>query len=380
MATKVKLYDKPGANGRRILFLDIYPAIINPKTGRKTRRDFIGYYIHSKPKTALERNHNKDTLKIAEAIRQQRENELNKPEIYTQYEKEQLRIQELGQNCFVEYFRKLTEKRSGSNYDAWLTISTYLEDFSNGNLRFADLTERKIEDFKEYLLNINSKKSNQNKLSRNTAASYFLKIKAALKQAYKDGFLQSDLNSKIKPIKQEETRRNYLTLDELNKLAHTPCNNEILKKAALFSSLTGLRFSDIRNLAWKNVVYTEDDGYSLHFRQQKTKNEEYHPISDQAVSLMGEIGTPDSKIFEGLKYSAYQNRNLYQWIGAAGITKKITFHCFRHSYATILQLLSNNIYTVSNMLGHRDIKTTQIYAKVVNEAKRKAANSIQLDL
>jgi site-specific recombinase XerD len=96
-----------------------------------------------------------------------------------------------------------------------------------------------------YLLITKSNKSSKTTLSQNSAVSYFNELKAAFKQAYKDGILQTDLNAKIMPIKATETIREYLTLEELNKLVKTPCNNDLLKRAALFSALTGLRFSDI---------------------------------------------------------------------------------------------------------------------------------------
>ena len=143
---------------------------------------------------------------------------LNKPEIYSQYEKEQLRLKELGEQCFIEYFTKLTNKRKASNHDNWVSALNYLDTFTNGSLKFADLNQKFLEDFKEYLLTTKSKKSDKTTLSQNSAVSYFNKVKAALKQAYKDGILQYDLNAKVKPIKAAETRREYLTLDELNKL------------------------------------------------------------------------------------------------------------------------------------------------------------------
>jgi site-specific recombinase XerD len=88
----------------------------------------------------------------------------------------------------------------------------------------------------------------------------------------------------------------------------------------------------------------------------------------------------DTLVFEGLKYSAYHNKHLFQWIGAAGITKNITFHCFRHTFATLQLFNGTDIYTVSKMLGHKDLKTTLIYVKIVDGVKRKASNSIQLDM
>lgn len=409
MATKVKLRQKAITGKRQSLYLDFYPPIPHPETGEPTRREFLGLYLFIdknelkkeiannqknnknverlkdllkdlKPLTPIDKLHNTETLKIGESIRQKRENFLNKPEIYNHYEKEQLRIKELGEQCFVKYFKALANKRKNSNHDNWMSALKYLESFTNGSLRFADLNEKFLEDFKEHLLTTKSNKSEKTTLSQNSAVSYFNKVKASLKQAFKDGILQSDLNAKIKPIKVAETRREYLTIEELNKLAKTPCNNDLLKRAALFSALTGLRFSDIEKMVWSELEYIKGQGYFLNYSQKKTKGVEVLPISEQAYNLLGEPKELQIKVFEGLKYSAYHNKHLFQWIGAAGITKDITFHCFRHTYATLQLFNGTDIYTVSKMLGHKDLKTTQLYAKIVDEAKRNTVDKIKLDI
>ncbi len=385
MATKVSLRQKKISKGRKSLYLDFYPPIPHPETGEPTRREFLGLYIYEKAKTPIDKQHNTETLKIGESIRQKRENFLNKPEIYSQYEKEQLRLRELGEQCFIEYFTKLANKREASSYDNWVSALKYLDTFTNSSLKFADLNQKFLEDFKEYLLTTKSNKSKKTTLSQNSAVSYFNKVKAALKQAYKDGILQYDLNAKVKPIKAAETRREYLTLDELNKLAKTDCNNPLLKRAALFSALTGLRFSDIQKMTWSELEHINGQGYFLNFNQKKTKGVEVLPISEQAYSFTEGTENPkdmpqDKPVFEGLKYSAYHSKHLFQWIGAAGITKDITFHCFRHTFATLQLFNGTDIYTVSKMLGHKDLKTTQVYAKIVDETKRTAANKIKLDM
>lgn len=201
-----------------------------------------------------------------------------------------------------------------------------------------------------------------------------------MKQAYKDGYLPSDLNSKIQPIKQAETQRNFLTIEELNSLVKTDCINPLMKRAAIFSALTGLRFSDIKNLIWAELEYIEGNGHFIQFKQQKTKGVEMMPISEQAYSLLGKRIEPSEKVFEGLNYSAYENRHLADWIKEAGITKNITFHCFRHTFATLQLSEGTDIYTVSKMLGHRELKTTQIYAKIIDQTKREAADKIKLDM
>jgi integrase len=159
----------------------------------------------------------------------------------------------------------------------------------------------------------------------------------------------------------------------------TDCASPVIKRAALFSALTGMRFSDIMKLVWGEIDYSESAGYFIKFRQKKTIGVELLPISEQAFNMLGERKQPTERVFEGLEYSAYYNKFLYQWIGAAGTTNPITFHCFRHSFATLQISVGTDIYTLNKMLGHRDIQTTQIYAKVVDKLKQEAANRIKLE-
>lgn len=403
MAIKVTLRKKSISKGRSSLYLDFYPGIINSVTGELTRREFLKMYVKDPIKfkskkqangsikqvpfysenpivnQAIEQENN-NALSIAEKIRLKRENDLNKPEIYSEFEKERLKLQEAGRQNFVDYFRKLSKNRKASNYDNWNSAVKYLERFTGGTLQFADLNEKFLEGFKDYLLTTKSTRSKKVLLAQNSAVSYFNKIKAALKQAYKDGILKQDLNSKVASIKEEETRREFLTEAELNELIRKPCKDEILKRAAIFSALTGLRFSDINKLTWDMVEFIAGKGYFIKFRQKKTKGVEYHPISEQAFHLLGERGDLTKNVFLGLKYSDYKNKLLKNWIASAGITKHITFHCFRHSYATLQLTFGTDIYTVSKLMGHRELKTTQIYAKIIDQTKRDAADKIKLDL
>ena len=156
MTTKVTLRQKKISKGRQSLYLDFYPAIPHPETGEPTRREFLGLYIKGKldlteknkldkkahkKLSPLDQMHDENTTKQAEQIRQKRENHLNKPEIYTGYEKEQLKIKERGEQNFVSYFKTLADKRKASNHDNWVSAYNYLETFTKGNLKFADLKE-----------------------------------------------------------------------------------------------------------------------------------------------------------------------------------------------------------------------------------------------
>ena len=114
----------------------------------------------------------------------------------------------------------------------------------------------------------------------------------------------------------------------------------------------------------------EGNQAGLNSTQKKTKGVEYMPISDQALQLCGELGQPEQLVFEDLPNPSWISRPLKNWIEAAGIKKKITFHCFRHTFSTLQLSNETDIYTVSKMLGHTDVKTTQIYAKVVGREEK----------
>ena len=321
---------------------------------------------------------------FADNVRNLRQHEYDNQALYTDTDAEQAAQNEKSRCDFIKYFEELKEKRHKNssksiqvNWSRELALlKLYTEDKP---MYFGDIDLNLIEDYKDYLINAPQGGSKGGIISRNTASTYFSIFKAALHQAFIDGFLTIDLAAKSKNIYYEESQREYLTLEELNKLASTPCDSPILKRAALFSALTGLRHSDIKQLKWKDLV-KDQEHYRILFTQQKTKGVEYMPISDQAYQLCGERGDSDRLIFEGLQDPSWISRPVARWVEAAGITKHITFHCFRHTYATLQLTSGTDIYTVSKMLGHKKVTTTQIYAKIVDEKKEAAANAIKIDL
>ena len=179
----------------------------------------------------------------------------------------------------------------------------------------------------------------------------------------------------IEGFKAEEGKRMYLTIDEVRKLAQTPCRSEEVKCAFLFSCLTGLRRSDIAKLTWGEVHH--QSGFTrIIFRQKKTGGQEYLDITEQAAALMGERGADDERVFKWFNSPGSTNDIIRVWVANAGINKDITFHCGRHTFATMMLDLGADIYTVSKLLGHADISTTQIYAKVLDKKKQAAVAAI----
>ena len=197
-----------------------------------------------------------------------------------------------------------------------------------------------------------------------------------MKEAYQSKFIKENPCLRVRGIKEKDTNRKFLTIEELRLLSKTECKCESTKKAFIFSALTGLRFSDIQALKWNNIIYDASNGWFINYRQKKTDKTEVLPISKEALNILGERRTNIDLVFEGLVYSAYKNKQILEWVYAAGINKHITFHSGRHSYACALISSEVDIYTVSKLLGHSSVKTTEIYAKVIDKKKIAAVSKL----
>ncbi|MEE1317011.1 MAG: site-specific integrase [Prevotella sp.] len=326
----------------------------------------------------------RETCIFADNVRILRQREYDNAELYSDTEQAMVEKKARGQADFIEYFGKQAAKRHKNDSKSigvnWDRAHDLLKIFTKEKpLPFAQIDMHLIESFRDFLLKAPRGGNKSGTISQNTASTYFTLFKAALHQAFIDSYFDVDIAAKVKGISGVESRREYLTIEELNKLAATPCEYPMLKKAAFFSALTGLRHSDIRKMTWKELS-VEGDHYRINFTQRKTGGVEYMPISEQAYLICGEPAEPDRLVFEGLQDPSWINRPVKKWIEAAGIKKHITFHCFRHSYATNQLTEGTDLYTVSKMLGHTNIRTTQIYAKVVDSKKEEAAQAIKLNL
>lgn len=356
-------------DGQESLLLDYYL----PKANQKRKKESLNLYIYSAPKTSGERAHNKKILLLAESIRSKKFLELQHEEHgFSNSTKENL------EKNFITYFSEQTDKRynnSSGNYGNWDSVLKHLIKHNGDVLLFKDINAKWLGGFKDYLQYTARTKSNQ-PLSQNSCYSYFNKVKACLREAVREGVISYNPAVEVKGFRQGETEKEFLTLEELKKISKIDCEIPILKRAFLFSALTGLRWSDIHKLVWKEVQYSDEQGYYIRFKQKKTSGYQTHPISEQAFNLLGDREGIEERVFKGLKYSAWHNLKLQQWVMKAGISKTITFHCARHTYATLQLTFGTDIYTVSKLLGHKDLKTTQVYAQIINQKKVDAANVI----
>ena len=354
--------------GKISLYLEIYKGYIKEEGKIKHIRDYeyLDYFLYEKPKNQVEKQHNAEQLKFAEAVRAQRFLEIQNGTYGFN------NVHLLNAN-FIEYFKKLAEERKESrgNYGNWDSALKQLVKYAGKIVPFKNVTIEFCEGFKEFLLT--NKTKTEKPLAKNSVISYLNKLKAALNQAFDDKIINENPAKRIKNIKPDESNREYLTKEEVKALMETDCRYEVLKRAFLFSCFTGMRWSDINQLTWRYVRKSED-GYRVHFSQKKTKGVEYLDIPDIALEYIGEKGEPDERVFVGLKYSAYMNTALARWVLEAGITKLITFHCARHTYATILLEEDVNIRVIQDMLGHKELRTTLIYAKIIDKKRREAAS------
>jgi len=365
---KVSLKQRKLNDGMISLYLEYYLGYSKDSDGKiqhKRKQENLNLQIYEKPKNQIQRDENKETLKYADMILTKKKSEINE---------NKLEIFDNSKNYtnLIEYFEKIQDSKN-SSYSIkrhWLSTILHLKKFCDPELTtFRQVNESFIEDFKNYLIN-------KSGVHNNTASGYFETFREGIKKAFKDGILRENISRNVSGIKKQESKREYLTFDELQKLASTKCDNEKFKRAFLFACLTGLRWSDVSNLKW-NDIEKDENGYKISFRQKKTKEFEYFQLSNQAYKLLGNPSEDqDLKIFAGLKYTTDAYYKLQKWAIQSGITKKISFHTSRHTFAIMLLNNGADIYTVSKMLGHKNLVNTQIYAKIVDTKKREAINMI----
>lgn len=365
MATKVYLRKYKISKGRESLYLQYYPPIRNKRTMKMVQKEMLGLYIYENPQGEEEIQHNKNTLHKAKAVEAIRIQMLINEE-YDFLDKDKMK------EDFLEYFAEIAVKKD----QKWEKVFKHFSNFVKGKCTFAEVDVDLCRRFREYLLTDARQLSDPTKkLKNNSLAGYFSTFRALLKIAYRDRRIKENVNDYLDKIKWEDTHKEYLTLEEVKQLVDTPCDIPVLKAASIFSCMTGLRISDILQLQWAHIRKTTNGGYCMRIRTEKTETEATLPISVEALEWCGESGT--GLVFKKLqRYMVY--KPLKEWIQKAGIEKAITFHLARHTFATLQIAMGTDIFTVSKMLTHKNVSTTQIYAELVSEKKRESANKISL--
>lgn len=324
------------------------------RIGGKRVREFLKLYLVP-VKSPADKIKNSDTLRMATDIKNRRIRELDSGELNVEVPKKVENI------LAIDYLRKkirgIRVKNSRDNNE---NMVKHLEAFN----RHATLAEINRDFYKKFVDNLLSK------MSINSARLMAVLLKARLHDAYIDGMIASmpDLYG-ITP-KKESTNIDFLTLDELKAMASTDAPEDI-KNPFLFCCFTGLRFSDVKALRWENI----ENGVII-LRMKKTKEIVRVPLSDNAKRFLPE--TKEKGLVFQIGPLNTLTRGLKVWAKEAGVNKNLHFHVSRHTFGTLALEHGAAIYTVSKLLGHRNVETTQIYAKVLDEGRKKAVDAIPL--
>lgn len=359
-------------DGRQTLYLDLYH-------NGKREYEYLKLYLIPE-KSRADKETNKQTMKLAEAIKAKR---------IVDYQNGKFGFHQPEHNIrFFDYYSAMCEKRKGApesrgNWGNWYSCYKHLKIYEkNDDITFDDITPEWVQGFKDYLENDAKawspryeRELEYHPLSRNSKLSYFNKLRACIHQALADGVISDNPLRGVDNFKAEESKRMYLTIDEIKAITAADCPAPGVKRAFLFSCLTGLRRSDIMKMTWSEV-HKQGDYTRIIFKQKKTSGQEYIDITPQAAELLGERRNPTDLVFNDFLTASATNHAIKVWMLRAGITKEITFHCARHTFAVMMLDIGTDIYTVSKLLGHRELSTTQIYAKVLDKTKQAAVMNI----
>jgi integrase len=377
----IRLRFKKLANGNQSIYLDYY------KDGQR-QYEFLRMYLVPES-TPLDKEANAQMLRIANTIKAQKIVDLQNTAHGFKFSSSKQKARLIDYLMAISIQKKQAAGNSTKGrYQSYNALITHIKQYSGEQTTFKQVTKEYCSGFIDYM----NKAANaiykmgvsvtftSGLLSENTKYSYIKTLNTALNKAVRDGILPNNplaLLPKQERPKRQLDNREYLTIDEVKQLVKTPCRKPIIKNAFLFSCFSGLRYSDVRGITWGQLKTDNDGKTVIKYTQQKTGKPENMQLSDEALKFLPDKNdAKNNDIIFPLSDNGYTNETLKSWILAAGITKRVTFHVGRHTNATLLLSLGVPIETVSKLLGHADIQTTQIYAKVIDKNKREAVSKL----
>ena len=363
----VHLRTKKIAQGKESIYLDIVKDGIRKK-------EFIGLYLIPE-KTRADKVINRATMKTAEEIRAKRIVELMEGKVGIGKKPDKVDLLEWFEEQRLYYY-----DNDNMNYSKTIhNLIRHLTIFHPRKLMLSDVKPTFIRKFLEYLRSDGANKFG-GRLCDETIYTYFTVFSILMNKAVRLELIISNPFHKLSQAEKPQRRtkkKEYLTLSEVKRMAEAECDDWRVKYAFMFCCFTGLRYIDVSRLKWKHIVEVGEGKYQIELIQQKTKEPVYIPLSANALKWLPERG------YDGRENYIYKFRDrsiiydyLKKWGDVAGIDKHLTFHMSRHTCATLLLYYGTDLYTVSKILGHTSIKTTQIYAKIADEMKRTAVQNI----
>ena len=312
------------------------------------QRPPTGIFIYTNPKDKEQKNFNKEALKILDVKKSQailEQQAIGTPVIPSHKFKEN----------FLDYYKeyiKLNARKGNRHLECCFTK---LEKFINTDfLAPMDLTENFCKRFRRYLLD---------KLTGETPANYYARFKWVMDAATKDGYFRDNPTEKLSAIgNPSATLKENLEIEDYLALLKTPCLNQEVKDAFLFSCYTGLRWVDVKKMQWKDL---KDGTLTTRIIQKKTGRPvvlTLHPIAHAILekkrkSYFGSFD-PGRPIFD-LPTANGANKVLGEWVRAAGIDKHITWSCARLSFSILLKDKNVDDATIAYLMGHATTKQVQ---------------------
>ena len=368
------------ANGNKSIYLDVY------QDGRRTC-EFLKLYIVPEL-TDRDKKVNREMLELANAIKAKKIVELKNDAhgFSTTGIKQKASIYDYMNKIAGE--KKAAKPNDNSVCRSYQALIWHMKQFGGDNTTFKQVNKEYCLKFIEYLKTAKNRVYNKENsitytsglLSQGTQYGYIAILKVALNRAATDGIIPLNPFNQLKRTekpKRQQSNREYLTIDEVKQLVKTECMKPLIKQAFLFTCFSGLRFSDVKALKWGDIQSDNEGQKQIRYTQKKTGENECLQISNEALKyLPDKNNAKDKDVIFPLKYNGYENGFLKSWVLSAGIKKRVTFHVGRHTNATLLLSLGVPIETVSKLLGHSNIQTTQIYAKVIDKNKRAAVSKL----
>lgn len=364
----IRIGKKKLNTGRVSLFLDI-------NCNGKRRKEYLGIIL-DRPDSKENREANRKRMEAAGLIR------LNK-ELSMIYEKYPFVFQSApvmpGQRkekgeypSFNRLFQHFTQEYKKKDVKMVIACMKHFETFVDGKeIRIQELDKSLCADFRDYLYE---------HCNGATPANYFKKFKGCVSALVEKGILERDPTRFIRLNYSNYREKESLTFEEITQLIQTPCKSKELKRAFLFSCNCGLRWCDVKKLDYSNIDF---EHRLMQITQSKvaghSKSEKLRTyLNNNAYNLLTEKGVrKEGKIFNLPSYS-YSIRILGEWAKKAGLEKKVTFHCARHSFITNLVDKGVSIKTVAALAGHSTTKHTERYIHAIDEHVKDAVELLDM--
>lgn len=357
----VILRTRKNADGTSSLRLDIYH---NGKRSIET----LKHLKLAKVSNPSDRQENKELLRQAEAIRLARAVELEGNNYDIESDAGKKTIITVWMKTYIDVYEKKDKRNMEGVYNRF---KKFLTNSCRNELTFGELSPLIIEEFMDFL---------QSKSKGEGASSYYSRFKKMITNAYRKKFLRENVFDFVeKKIKGRAKKRDILILEELKKLASTPIESSEVRRAFLFSCVTGLAWIDIKKLTWNSIKPDSKIMEIIRSKQEDYNNVVTIPLNSTAINLLGKQGNKTQLVFK-LPTANGANKTLKAWLKRAEIDKKISWHNARHSYGTNLIYNEVDVYTTSKLLGHQSLKHTQRYVAAAEELLRKGTDKINIDL